>query len=302
MTIQDMQNRKKELGYTYETIASLSGVPLGTVQKVLGGITKSPRYDTIQALEKVLRQDEPSKDGAGYRYESPPAGEASLLREASAGYGAYVYGTSAHKGYEDSYRLLPFKRQGEYTAADRDALPEDVRTELIDGVLYDMASPGHIHQLLLGALHRILWSCIEESGSNCIAFMAPSDVWLDRTDKTILQPDVYVLCDDSMMEEDGYTHGAPPFVAEILSPSTASRDRGLKLTKYMAAGVREYWIIDPKKERIFVYIFDQNEEDALDPAIYSFDSDIPVHISEGHCKVNFSKVSGVLSRIKPFLS
>ena len=54
MTIQEMQERKRELGYTYAQIAELSGLPLGTVQKVLGGITLTPRYETILALERVL--------------------------------------------------------------------------------------------------------------------------------------------------------------------------------------------------------------------------------------------------------
>ena len=54
MTIQEMQERKRELGYSYAKIAELSGVPVGTVQKVLGGITRMPRYDTLAALERVL--------------------------------------------------------------------------------------------------------------------------------------------------------------------------------------------------------------------------------------------------------
>jgi len=56
MTIKEMVERKKELGYSYAQIAELSGVPVGTVQKVLGGITESPRYDTLMALEKVLEE------------------------------------------------------------------------------------------------------------------------------------------------------------------------------------------------------------------------------------------------------
>ena len=52
MTVQEMKERKKELGYTYEQIAELSGVPLGTVQKIFNGTTVSPRYDTVRALER----------------------------------------------------------------------------------------------------------------------------------------------------------------------------------------------------------------------------------------------------------
>ena len=54
MTIEEMKKRKKELGYTNEKVSELSGVPLGTVQKIFAGVTESPRYDTLQALKEVL--------------------------------------------------------------------------------------------------------------------------------------------------------------------------------------------------------------------------------------------------------
>ena len=54
MNIQEMKEKKKEMGYTNEQIAELSGVPLGTVQKIFGGATTSPRYDTLNALEKIF--------------------------------------------------------------------------------------------------------------------------------------------------------------------------------------------------------------------------------------------------------
>ena len=57
MDIQEMQARRKELGYTYRMLSDLANIPLPTVQKVLGGFTKSPRYGTMQALEKVLAPD-----------------------------------------------------------------------------------------------------------------------------------------------------------------------------------------------------------------------------------------------------
>ena len=54
MTITEMNKRRAELGYTYEMVAQLSGVPKSTVQKVLGGITAFPHRSTIAALERVL--------------------------------------------------------------------------------------------------------------------------------------------------------------------------------------------------------------------------------------------------------
>ena len=116
MTIQEMNERKKELGYSYERLAELSGVPVGTVQKVLGGITKSPRYDTLYALERVLSPYQPM-----------------MVRESVAVYGE--------------------KRQGEYTVEDYFALPDERRVELIDGVIYDMASPNLVHQTIAGEIY-----------------------------------------------------------------------------------------------------------------------------------------------------
>ena len=121
MTIQEMKEKKKEIGYTYSQIAELSGVPLGTVQKIFNGSTSSPRYDTLRALEKVfqLSFDEPKKP-------------TDMIREASAPY--FV------------------KKQGDYTLEDYYAIPDDIRVELIDGVIYDMSAPTSVHQLLTGFL------------------------------------------------------------------------------------------------------------------------------------------------------
>ena len=56
MTVEEMNQRKKELGYSNEKLSELSGVPLGTVQKVLAGVTRSPRYKTLIALERILKK------------------------------------------------------------------------------------------------------------------------------------------------------------------------------------------------------------------------------------------------------
>ena len=126
MTIAEMIERKNELGYSYEKIAELSGVPLGTVQKVLGGITKTPRYDTVHALSKVL-QPEPA-----WKVSEPLA----------------VYGD---------------KHQGRYTIDDYFALPDDKRAELIDGIFYDMSTPTIIHQLVVGEIFAVLRTYITKN-------------------------------------------------------------------------------------------------------------------------------------------
>ena len=84
-------------------------------------------------------------------------------------------------------------------------------------------------------------------------------------------------------------------MAEILSPSSRFRDLSLKLYKYQNAGVREYWIVDPKNRTVTVYCFEKTD---VDPVIYTFADRIPVGISEGKCDIDFARV---LQRIEPYL-
>ena len=72
MTVEEMKRKKHEKGYSYAQIASLSGIPLGTVQKVFSGETEHPRYSTLQALEQVLKDQEESRvcDSAAYSYQN----------------------------------------------------------------------------------------------------------------------------------------------------------------------------------------------------------------------------------------
>lgn len=288
MTREEMRIRKMQLGLTYQQIAEKSGIPLGTVQKVLGGYTKSPRYEVMAALERVLGgDDEAGSTSLKYTHA------VSQGRIAEPGV-PYHYGSSAVT-CEDSYPLLPGKHQGEYTAEDRDMLPDDVRTELIDGVLYDMASPRLIHQQVLLNIVFQLQEHIDRCGKDCLVVMAPHDVWLMKDNKNIFQPDIYVLCDDSMIGEDGYTKGAPPFVIEILSKSTRRKDMLLKAYKYSEAGVREYWIVDPELMQVTVHSYEKDPKE--ETKTYSFDETVPVGISEGKCSVDFRRVKAVLERL-----
>ncbi len=257
MTIEEMRERKRILGYSYEKIAELSGLPLGTVQKVLGGITRSPRYDTLQALEDVLSD---RKD--------------FMVSEPAARYGAG-------------------KQPGQYTLEDYYALPDDQRAELIDGVFYEMAAPTYIHQIVCNELHYQLRSYIREKGGPCIVMTAPLDVRPDGTDRTILQPDVLIVCERAKFQ-DGIISGAPDFIAEVLSPSTRKKDMLVKLSKYSASGVREYWIVDIEQRRVIVYDLEHDG----DLTVYSFDGTVPVGIYGGECMVDFAEIQ---EQIQPFL-
>ncbi len=160
---------------------------------------------------------------------------------------------------EESASKYYGKQQGEYTLEDYYALPDDVRGELIDGTFYNMTAPRLIHQELLFDIARLLANQIEERGGSCKVFVAPLDVRLDCDDKTMVQPDVIILCDMDKLGEWGIC-GAPDFVLEVLSPSTRKKDMFLKLKKYRNAGVREYWIVDPKKKLLYIYDFEYGKE------------------------------------------
>lgn len=260
MTIEEMKNRKKELGYSYDKIAELSGVPVGTVQKVLGGITKAPRYETLKALEAVL--------APGYSEEIM---KALYTREPAVPYNVE-------------------KKQGEYTIKDYFALPEERRVELIDGVIYDMASPTDIHQFIGLEICVRFRDYILKNKGKCMTVTAPLDVQLDCDDKTMVQPDVIIICDRSKFK-NGRVFGAPDLVVEVLSPSTRKRDIFLKMGKYGNAGVREYWIVDPQKKRVIVYEFEKEEV----AVIYTFEDKVPVKIFDGKCKIDFAEIYDYVS-------
>lgn len=180
------------------------------------------------------------------------------------------------------------KRQGEYTVEDYYALPDDERVELIDGVLYDMASPAVIHQWIAAKLANEFDRYIEDKGGDCVALAGPVDVQLDRDDRTMVVPDVLILCDRDKLKKQ-VIYGAPDLVVEVLSPSTKKKDRTIKLRKYCLAGVREYWMVDPREKKVEVYIF-QAPDILTPPKVYGFEDSIPVGIYGGDCVVDFAKI------------
>ena len=152
---------------------------------------------------------------------------------------------------------MPFAQKKLYTEADYYNLPEDVRAELIDGrLIYNQAAPSRIHQTILGELHTIINNYIKLKRGSCRVYPAPFAVRLRKDRKTIVEPDISVICDSNKLTDMGCT-GAPDWIIEIVSPGNSSHDYITKLNLYADARVREYWIVDPDKHSIFVYYLEQ---------------------------------------------
>lgn len=135
------------------------------------------------------------------------------------------------------------------------ALPEGQRAELIDGVIYDMASPKRIHQELAMYLSVEISLYIRSHKGPCKVYPAPFAVLLFNDGYNYVEPDVSVICDPSKLDDRG-CNGAPDWVVEIVTESSRTMDNLIKLEQYRKAGVREYWIVDPSKRAVRVYGFD----------------------------------------------
>ena len=174
---------------------------------------------------------------------------------------------------------------GDKTLADYLALPDDVRVELIDGVFYDMSAPRYDHARIITELLSELRDYVKKNNGPCCPFTAPADVQLDKDDKTVVQPDIFVVCDVTKIN-GARLFGAPDMVVEIVSPSNWRTDVEKKKKKYERAGVREYWMIFPEKLKITVCYFEGKEA----PVDYTFHDKIPVRIWGGKCVIDFEEI------------
>lgn len=150
-----------------------------------------------------------------------------------------------------------------YTYADYASLPEEERCEIIDGALYMQAAPSRIHQEILMELSRQIANYLADKP--CKVYPAPFCVRLpdgdeknDEDIKTVVEPDISIICDQTKLDERGCT-GAPDMIVEITSPSSARKDRLEKFYKYERAGVKEYWIVEPEEKLVSVFVLGENK-------------------------------------------
>ena len=171
-----------------------------------------------------------------------------------------------------------------YTYADYLSWSEDERVEIIDGVPYLQAAPLRIHQETLSELHRQIANFLV--GKECKVYPAPFHVVLDLDEapinekdrKNVFEPDLTIVCDKSKLDERG-CKGTPDLVVEIISPSTARKDKVDKFNKYEQAGVREYWIVEPTEKIVSVFTLQENKRYGR-PDMYTEDDQVNVTVLE----------------------
>ncbi|MCL2762901.1 MAG: Uma2 family endonuclease [Treponema sp.] len=179
----------------------------------------------------------------------------------------------------DAMRIDELDEKRRYTYADYLEWEGPERFQLINGEVFQMASPSVAHQALLMGLSSSFDTWLQ--GKSCRAFAAPLDVRLfpkkDKSDNTVVQPDLLVVCDSSKLDK-GSVNGPPDLVIEIVSPSNSHNELFLKFNYYLEAGVREYWVVDPEMKRVTTHIY---ENGRYISTAYKDNDSIPVTVLSG---------------------
>ena len=278
MELDEMIRIKEQRGYSIKQLAEYSGVPEGTVRKIFSGQTACPRAVTMSALEKVLTGDESVYKGKNYFYD---------MKSASADYGKYLdeVGSGSSRIAET---VFSYGKKGLMTIEDLESLPEDSRSELIDGILYDMGSPSLVHQDISMEVAMQIRQFTKEKGLKCKTLVNPG-VQILRDDQNLLIPDVAVACRDKT-RIGRYVEGAPVFVMEVVSEHGRKRDYVIKLNKYSQAGVEEYWIVDPFKKMITIYT---TEEDYA-PEIIPIEGKCSLHCLGEDFAIDLDEIANII--------
>lgn len=176
---------------------------------------------------------------------------------------------------------------GQHTLDDYYRLPSERRVELIDGTFFEMEAPNSLHQEIISILQYHFTDYVRKNKGTCKVYGSPIDVQLDQDDRTMVQPDLLVVCNRDKISRFGI-YGAPDFCLEVVSPSSGKKDVFLKNYKYANAGVREYWIILPKEKKLLVYNY---EKDTLTPEIYSLHGTKGVGIWDNQLEIDLSEIA-----------
>ncbi|MBQ8055177.1 MAG: Uma2 family endonuclease [Lachnospiraceae bacterium] len=312
MNLQEMRECKRALGYSNETLAEMSGVPLATVQKVLSGITRSPRQKTVEALSRVLEAGKTQwsdseknefamtgKNGnEDFESQTPSSGKIESQMPGNEEFGRKTPGSgkieSQMPGKENpdyvrtgyaypevftGIRNVVREQAGPNTIEDIYALPDGIRAELIDGKLYYIPTPTRTHQKIAGEMYLAAAAHLKAYSKECEVYIAPFGVYLNGDDSLYVEPDLSIIRDTSRLSERGCM-GAPDWIIEVVSAPTRKTDYAVKLNKYRESGVKEYWIVDPSLRTVLTYLFD-SDKNVEDADLFSFDAEIPSSLFKG---------------------
>ena len=305
MEIQELKKRKKELKITTADLAILADLPVSTVSKIMTGETKNPSYTTIEKLDNALLQEEMRKRIQAYReaikkyYDGVEHGDNKILdykefekkyredyhlNDAPIPYATRINSNGKRLSNDITGNIVK-KNDIRMTTNDLEVLSDDKFIELIDGDVIIGQAPNVKHQLLVQNIGKAIDKYIDDNDGNCKMFNVGINVQTDEDDYTLLIPDIVILCDDSKLNDKGI-FGAPDLVMEVVSERTRRIDYNDKMHKYMRSGVREYWIVDPNKERVTVYIAGE----PMLAYVYSFTDKIPVEIYDGKLEIQMDKM------------
>ena len=273
MTIDEMTIQKERSGCSYKELSKISGIPEETVRGILEKEIIHINYATYEALRQTFTS----------------LSEKKKTEEATSSNESYVCEDSGQFGMTDGTGALDRSCYFNKTVDDYLELPEEVRVELIDGVFYDMGAPDNLHQMISGRIYNKLINYVDSHKGSCIPMIAPADVQLDHDDLTMVQPDVFVVCNRDKMQKQR-TYGAPDLAIEVVSPSSYDHDTIRKLDKYRRAGVREYWIVIPDDQKVLVFFFERSDK----PTEYTFEDKVPVNIWNDECKVDFKQIYDIV--------
>jgi Uma2 family endonuclease len=163
-------------------------------------------------------------------------------------------------------------RQGEWTYQKYLVIPEDGnRYEVINGVLYQMASPNHKHQKAVLRIAHYLFTYVDAVKLGEV-LLSPFDVVLPSG--TTVQPDVSVVLNrNKRIVKAKRAMGTPDLVVEVASPSTGGYDKNLKRASYAQASVKEFWIVSPRQKTVELFVLENG--DLISKGVFKGQATIP---------------------------
>lgn len=173
--------------------------------------------------------------------------------------------------------LLSDKIQGDYTVSDFADIPENMSFELIDGVIYDIESPGFAHQDITSALYSMILDFAEAHGKECKILSGPFTL-CESTEDT---------CKNRVLPDVGVVFEKTDFICEVVSSESLERDYQAKKNLYKKLGVKEYWILDPLCRKLTVYTASGNYRT---PKIYENSETVGLFVFNNELTINLKGI------------